>query len=75
MPKTPSKLIKENFEYFVEKIHKPNFDPKLLWEGLNQLLIVDTKLDPNDNPQLTFESMNAKGKSLTATNMIRNYIL
>lgn len=75
MPKTPSKLIKENFEYFVEKMHEPNFDPKLLWEGLNQLLIVDTKLDPNDNPQLVFESMNTKGKSLTATDMIRNYIL
>ena len=75
MPANPSRLIVENYEYFVEKMAEPTFDPELLWVGLGQLLIVDTKLGADDNAQLIFESMNSKGKPLTATDLIRNYIL
>lgn len=74
-PPNPSRRIVENYEYFAGKMHESSFDPELLWIGLGQLLIVDTKLGADDNAQLIFESMNSKGKPLTATDLIRNYIL
>ena len=38
-----------------------------------QLSIVSIVLDPNDNPHVVFESLNAKGRSLSQADLIRNY--
>src|SRR5208282_521638 len=37
------------------------------------LLLVSIVLDPDDNPHLIFESLNAKGRPLTQADLIRNY--
>jgi uncharacterized protein with ParB-like and HNH nuclease domain len=39
----------------------------------NDLSIVSIVLDPDDNPHLVFESLNAKGRALSAADLIRNY--
>jgi len=39
----------------------------------SQLSIVSIVLDPNDNPHVVFESLNAKGRSLSQSDLIRNY--
>lgn len=59
------------------------FDRKLKQEGVkvqainnvitNRLSVVSIVLDPDDNPHLVFESLNAKGRPLTQADLIRNY--
>lgn len=76
LPDSRSEKLVEGKEFFAERIRGKGFDPKVLWEGLNQLLIIDTSLEPpRDNAQLIFESMNSKGKPLTPIDLIRNFIL
>lgn len=76
MPDDRSNLIVGNYEFFKGRIRAKNFDPKTLWAGLNNIQIIDTKLDAAiDNAQVIFESMNSKGKPLTPIDLIRNYIL
>lgn len=38
-----------------------------------RLSVVSIVLDPDDNPHLVFESLNAKGKKLTQADLIRNH--
>lgn len=68
--------IKENFEFFVEKISSLKDDLSSLCVGLAKLVIVDISLNRDqDNPQLIFESMNSTGKELSQADLIRNFIL
>ena len=50
-------------------------DPTVIYRGLGRLLVVDVKLDPTDNPQLVFESLNSTGVDLSQSDLIRNFIL
>ncbi len=75
-PKDYSLRIKENFEFFVEKIMSLGDDLTPLCKGLAKLVIVDISLDRDqDNPQLIFESMNSTGRELSQADLIRNFIL
>ncbi len=40
---------------------------------ITRLSVVSIVLDPDDNPHLVFESLNAKGHPLTQADLIRNY--
>jgi uncharacterized protein with ParB-like and HNH nuclease domain len=40
---------------------------------VDNLMLVSIVLDPDDNPHLIFESLNAKGKPLSQADLIRNY--
>lgn len=76
MPKKYSLRIKENYEYFKERIEDYSDSLKVLCEGIAKLIVVDIALSRDqDNPQLIFESMNSTGKELTQADLIRNYIL
>ena len=63
LPGEPSLRVKENFEFFEEKVGSlTEPDLRRLCEGLAKLIIVDISLDKlHDNPQLIFESMNSTG--------------
>lgn len=75
-PKELSIRIKENFEFFVEKIQSLGNGIEPLCNGLSKLMIVDVSLQRNqDNPQLIFESMNSTGRELSQADLIRNFIL
>lgn len=39
----------------------------------NNLMLVDIKLDRDEDPYLIFESLNAKGRPLSQADLIRNY--
>ena len=68
--------IKENFEFFEEKIKELGSDVDFLYRGLQKLMIVDISLVRNqDKPQLIFESMNSTGLGLSQADLIRNFIL
>ncbi len=74
-PADHSLRVKENFEFFDEKIKSLN-DLAPLCKGLAKLMVVDVALTRGqDNPQLIFESMNSTGKELSQADLIRNYIL
>lgn len=52
-----------------------NIDLASLIDALSRLYVVEIPLDKEDNAQQIFESINAKGSALLATDLIRNYIL
>ena len=75
MPKEFSVRVKENFEFFSDRI-KSLDDLTALCTGLAKLMVVDVALTSGqDNPQLIFESMNSTGKELSQADLIRNSIL
>jgi uncharacterized protein with ParB-like and HNH nuclease domain/predicted transport protein len=76
LPKEYSFRIKENFEFFEEKIKSLGDALVPLCKGLAKLVIVDISLNRDqDNPQLIFESMNSTGRELSQADLIRNFIL
>lgn len=46
-----------------------------LIEGLDRLMLVDIPLDEGDNAQQIFESINALGSQLSASDLIRNFVI
>ena len=75
-PKEYSIRIRENFEFFLERITDKKTKIEQVCRGLAKLMIVDIALErEQDNPQLIFESMNSTGKALSEADLIRNYIL
>lgn len=76
LPREYSMRIKENYEFFEEKINTLGTDLEPLCKGLAKIIIVDISLNRDqDNPQLIFESMNSTGKELSQADLIRNFIL
>ncbi len=75
-PKDFSVRIKENFEFFINKIAEEKNNLASICKGLAKLIIVDISLSRDqDNPQLIFESLNSTGLELSQADLIRNYIL
>jgi len=76
LPRDLSLRIRDNFEFFKEKIAASNGDLTALCRGLAKLVLVDIALTRGqDDPQLIFESMNSTGRELSQADLIRNYIL
>ncbi len=66
--------ISKSYLYFERQFKKNNLDiAKFKKIVTNYLSLVSIVLDPNDNPHLVFESLNAKGRPLTQSDLIRNY--
>ena len=69
-----SQRVKENFEFFKNKINNDNV--QAVYNGLMRLFVVDVALEKGvDNPQLIFESLNSTGLDLSQADLIRNFIL
>ena len=65
-----------NYRFFYEKLKQNDVSIDDLWASLLKLEIVLVTLEkPKDDPQLIFESLNSTGVDLTASDLIRNYIL
>lgn len=76
LPKDHSIRIRENFDFFLERITDKRTKIEQVCRGVAKLMIVDIALErEQDNPQLIFESMNSTGKALSEADLIRNYIL
>ncbi len=75
-PQDSSVRIKENFDFFINKIAEEKNNLSSICNGLAKLIIVDISLNRDqDNPQLIFESLNSTGLELSQADLIRNYIL
>lgn len=68
-------LIRQAYNFYREKIEKSERDYLEFKRVItHSLLLVTILLDTDDNHFLVFESLNAKGKSLTQADLIKNYI-
>ena len=70
--------IFENYQYFKECLENSRYEPKQFFDALSVIEIVYIELNGNDdseNPQIIFESINSTGLSLTASDLIRNFLL
>ena len=66
--------IYKAYQYFERKIKQSHIDISRLKSVIStRLSIVSIVLDPDDNPYLVFESLNAKGRPLTQADLIRNF--
>ena len=75
-PRNFSVRIKNNFEFFTNKIAEEKDDLSVICKGLAKLIIVDISLSRDqDNPQLIFESLNSTGRELSQADLIRNFVL
>ncbi|WP_086312680.1 hypothetical protein A5821_000273 [Enterococcus sp. 7F3_DIV0205] len=70
--------VSENFNLFLTRIEESEYEPKEFFDALGMIEIVYIELNGNDeseNPQVIFESINSTGLSLTASDLIRNFLL
>lgn len=65
--------IYTNYEFFENQINKDNIE--IIRKGLKKLVFITVGLDPDDNAQLIFESLNSTGLELNQNDLIRNYVL
>lgn len=74
LPDAPSANLRENYELFRDLLKEA--DPAKVYAGINRLMLVDVTLERGmDDPQLIFESLNSTGVNLSASDLIRNFIL
>lgn len=66
--------VYRNYQFFREQIDQSNVPIQDLYNAIFKLEIIDVCLTTED-PQEVFESMNSTGKSLTNTDLLRNYLL
>ncbi len=66
--------VLEAYQFFEKKFRQTSIDIQSMKKAItNNLSTVSIVLDPDDNPHLVFESLNAKGRPLTQADLIRNY--
>ena len=72
---TRSRLI-ENYSFFASKLADKEIQPAEVYESIGKLQIVNITLARAvDDAQAIFESLNSTGKELSASDLIRNYVL
>ena len=71
----PASNLTLNYQFFCDMLLKEEMPVDDLYEAVGKLEIISITLDPDDNAQLIFESLNSTGLALTEGDKIRNYIL
>ena len=74
-PEEPAQRLMDNCMLFAEKMQDAGFDARAFWAGLEQLEVALVMLEPDDSPQLVFESLNSKGMPLSTADRVRNLII
>lgn len=67
--------VTRNYKMFVDWIKKHDLILEDYLTAIEKLVIIDIKLNENDDAQLIFESLNSTGKDLEEADKIRNYLL
>jgi len=75
LPERASRRVVENLDSFTAKMSADDFDPLELWNGLNSLFVIASKLDARSQAPAVFESFNSKGVPLTTADLVRNFLL
>lgn len=64
-----------NYQFFKDVLLKEEVSVDELYAAISKLEIISITLEPDDNAQLIFESLNSTGLALTEGDKIRNYVL
>lgn len=73
-PTNNENQLTKAYRFFEKQLQKIAIEPEKLKKIItNYFSVVSIVLDSDDNPYLVFESLNAKGRSLTQADLIRNY--
>ncbi len=67
--------VTQNFLYFLDRIARMDITVDELYEAIKSLCIIDITLDPPDDAQLIFESLNSTGLDLSEADKVRNFVL
>ena len=70
-----SSNLTHNYNYFYEELQKQAVPIDELYSAIGKLEVICITLDPGDDAQLIFESLNSTGLALDEGDKIRNYIL
>lgn len=70
-----SSNVTQNFFYFLERLTYMDISIDELYEAIKSLCVIDITLDPGDDAQLIFESLNSTGLDLSEADKIRNFVL
>lgn len=68
-------LLTKNYQLFKKLIDDSELSLRDLYEVAQCLVLIAIELDPSDDAQLIFESLNSKGLDLSEGDKVRNYIL
>ncbi len=66
--------VEPNYDFFLSRLPKDETQLRKVWRGLKDLVVVCAQIEEADEPQLVFESLNSRGKSLSTTDLIRNLL-
>lgn len=67
--------VTANYRYFVDRIALGELTGDELWTAIRRLEAMILDLEPHDDPQRIFESLNSTGKELKESDKIRNLVL
>lgn len=68
--------ITANYRYFRNRLRETELSAQVLWDkGICQLEVMLLDLEPHDDPQRIFESLNSTGLALKESDKIRNLVL
>lgn len=68
-------LLTKNYQLFKKWINESDLSLIELYNVARSLVLIEIELDPSDDAQLIFESLNSKGLDLSEGDKVRNYIL
>ena len=68
--------ITANYSYFRQRLRKTHLNADDLWnKGISRLQVMHLDLEPGDDPQRIFETLNSTGLALKESDKIRNLVL
>lgn len=67
--------IAHNYDRFYQLIKAAQLTLEQVYDCIKKLIIIDIRLNSEDDPQLIFESLNSTGLELTEADKIRNFLL
>lgn len=67
--------ITENYRFFRERLTQSQYTADQFWEAIRSLHVMYLDLEPADDAQRIFESLNSTGLELKEADRIRNFVL
>lgn len=67
--------VTQNYLYFKSRLASMTVSVDQLVDAIERLCVIDITLDPTDDAQLIFESLNSTGLDLSEADKIRNFVL
>lgn len=70
-----SSNVTANYRYFLNELPGTGLSAEELWDAICRLEVMHLDLEPDDDPQRIFESLNSTGLALSEADKVRNLVL